>query len=130
MTYYVALIHKDADSEYGISFPDFPGCVSAGATVDEAVRGGAEALALHVEGLREDGAPVPAPRDLAEIRAAGDDWIVWEGAVAVLVPLLPPEGRAVRVNVTLDAQLLARIDAVSRNRSGFLAEAAERLLAG
>lgn len=130
MTHYVALIHKEPDSEYGISFPDFPGCISSGATMDEAVRGGAEALALHVEGMSDDGEPIPGPRDLETIHAAGDDWIVWEGATAVLVPLLPPRGRAVRVNVTLDAQLLARIDAVTRNRSGFLADAAERLLAG
>ncbi len=130
MTHYIALIHKDPDSDYGISFPDLPGCISAGGTVDEAVRSGAEALAFHVEQMQLAGEAVPPPRDLEAIRAANDDWIEWEGATAVLVPLLPPEGRTVRVNVTLDAQLLARIDAVSRNRSGFLAEAAERLLGG
>jgi predicted RNase H-like HicB family nuclease len=35
---YIALIRKDADSDFGVDFPDFPGCVSAGATLDEARR--------------------------------------------------------------------------------------------
>ncbi len=91
MTHYVALIHKDPDSEYGISFPDFPGCISGGATMDDAVCGGVEALALHVEGMLDDRQSIPAARDLETIRAAAEDWIIWEGATAVLVPLLPPE---------------------------------------
>ena len=41
MTSYIALIHKDEGSDYGVSFPDFPGCVTAGASLDEA-RGMAE----------------------------------------------------------------------------------------
>jgi predicted RNase H-like HicB family nuclease len=47
MTAYVALIHKDPDSDYGVSFPDLPGCVSAGSTLDEAIALAHEALALH-----------------------------------------------------------------------------------
>ena len=55
MRHYIGIIHKDRDSDYGISFPDFPGCVSAGATLDEARTMGEEALALHVRGMIEDG---------------------------------------------------------------------------
>ena len=54
MLSYIALIHKDADSEYGVSFPDLPGCISAGATLDEARAMAAEALAMHLEGLIAD----------------------------------------------------------------------------
>jgi predicted RNase H-like HicB family nuclease len=61
MTAYVALIHKDADSDYGVSFPDLPGCVSAGSTLDEAIAMAKEALALHIEGLLEDNESIPAP---------------------------------------------------------------------
>lgn len=75
MPHYVALIHKAADSEYGISSPDFPGCISAGPTVDEAVRGGGEALARHVEGLQADEQTIPAPRDLDDIRTTSPDWV-------------------------------------------------------
>ncbi|MDE0062948.1 MAG: type II toxin-antitoxin system HicB family antitoxin [Gammaproteobacteria bacterium] len=85
---YVSFIHRDPDSGYGISFPDFPGCVSAGDTVDETVQHGCEALAFHVEGLSADGEPIPAPRSVEAIRADPvlADW--QRGADIVLVPLL------------------------------------------
>jgi predicted RNase H-like HicB family nuclease len=128
MTHYVALIHKEPDSDYGIMFPDFPGCVSAGADFDDALRQGVEALAGHAGLMRRDGEPIPPPRSLEEIRAAAEDWIEWEGAMVAMVPLLPAPGRAVRINVTLDERLVAQIDAVASNRSAFLAEAARKAL--
>jgi predicted RNase H-like HicB family nuclease len=64
---YIALIHKDPDSDYGISFPDLPGVISAGKTLDEAREMGAEALALHLEGLAADGEVAPEPSSLEEI---------------------------------------------------------------
>jgi predicted RNase H-like HicB family nuclease len=64
---YIALIHKDPDSDYGISFPDLPGVISVGKTLDEAREMGAEALALHLEGLAADGEVAPEPSSLEEI---------------------------------------------------------------
>lgn len=64
---YIAFIHKDPDSVYGVSFPDMPRCFSAGDTIDEAVRNGVEALSGHVRILEADGDPVPAPRDFGAI---------------------------------------------------------------
>jgi predicted RNase H-like HicB family nuclease len=52
---YIAYLHKDRDSDYGVSFPDFPGCITAGKTLDEASRMAAEALALHIQDMIEDG---------------------------------------------------------------------------
>jgi predicted RNase H-like HicB family nuclease len=128
MRYYPALIETAADGSYGVVFPDFPGCASAGDTADVAVAHAAEALALHVEGLREDGLPVPEP---SALDAPLPDWLDDVVGVRVLVGVEPP-GRAVRVNVTLDEALLGRIDrmaaATRLSRSGFLAEAARRLL--
>jgi predicted RNase H-like HicB family nuclease len=49
--HYIAYLHKTRKSDYGVSFPDFPGCITAGRTLEEARRMAAEALALHVEGL-------------------------------------------------------------------------------
>ena len=46
MRYYVALIHKD--STFGVSFPDFPGCVTGGETIEEAIERAADILAAHV----------------------------------------------------------------------------------
>jgi predicted RNase H-like HicB family nuclease len=67
MSGYIALIHKDADSDYGVSFPDLPGCVTAGSTLDEALAMAKEALALHIEGLLEANEDVPAPTPANEI---------------------------------------------------------------
>ena len=122
--YYPALVDKDADSDFRVSFPDFPGCVSAGETLEEAVLGAQEALAGHVALMLADGDALPAPSPLEEA-AAGKE----ASTVAVtLIPLILP-GRARRVNVTLDEALLEEIDQVSNNRSGFLAEAARAELA-
>lgn len=127
MSHYVALLHREADT-YGVSLPDFPGCISAGESLDDALRQAAEALAFHVAGMEEDGLPIPQPRSLEAIRAAGEDWIVWEGAIVALVPLLPPPEIYQHVNLKLPKRLLAEIDAVSRNRSGFLEQAARESL--
>lgn len=65
---YIAFIHRDK-AGYGISFPDFPGCISVGTTREDVLRHGAEALAFHVEGLVEDGLPIPRPRSPRDIKA-------------------------------------------------------------
>lgn len=118
--YYPALIHKDEDSDYGISFPDFPGCVSAGNSVAEAVAMGTEALNLHIAGMASDGETIPEPTAPEKV-ALGD-------AVALLLVEATRPGKSVRINVTMDENLLEQIDAVSKNRSGFLAQAAREKL--
>ncbi|RIK97826.1 MAG: CopG family transcriptional regulator [Proteobacteria bacterium] len=129
MRQYIALIHKDADSDYGVSFPDLPGCVTAGATLDEARDMAVEALALHLEGMAEDGKAVPEPSSLEEIMS---DPVNREG-VAVLVPAPTPIVKSVRINVTLPADVLEQIDRHAESegftRSGFLAHAAKKMLA-
>ena len=128
MTAYIALIHKDADSDYGVSFPDFPGCVTAGVDLDDARRMAEEALALHIAGLTEDGEAVPEPSSLAAIMSDPENW----DGVAVLAPAPITEAKAVRVNITLDERILRRIDAYAEEhgftRSGFLALAATRAI--
>ncbi|TIS44642.1 MAG: hypothetical protein E5W96_35425 [Mesorhizobium sp.] len=61
MHQYVGLIHKEDASDYGLSFPDFPGVITAGRTMAEVRRLAEMALAFHVEGLIEDGGSVPEP---------------------------------------------------------------------
>jgi len=51
---YIAYLHKERNSDFGVSFPDFPGCVTAGKTLDQARRMAAQALALHIDGMIED----------------------------------------------------------------------------
>lgn len=69
MQAYIALIHKDADSDFGVSFPDFPGCVTVGQSLDEARAFAVEALALHIDGMVEDGETIPKPSSLEAVMA-------------------------------------------------------------
>jgi predicted RNase H-like HicB family nuclease len=64
---YLALIHPGREG-YGISFPDFPGCISGGDTMAEVLANGAEALRLHVSAMRADGDAIPEPRNFEAIR--------------------------------------------------------------
>jgi predicted RNase H-like HicB family nuclease len=127
----VALIHGEPGS-YGISFPDVPGCISAGDTLDETLANGAEALAFHLEGMAEDGENAPIPRSLDAIK--GDPEFAFEFSephVVALVPYDPPT-RSIRINVTMEEQLVKAIDRAAKReggtRSGFLAQAARERL--
>ena len=124
---YLSFIHRD-EAGYGVSFPDFPGCVSVGDTVDEAVRQGSKALAFHVEGLAEDGQEIPTPRSIDAIKADPELEPWRRGADLVLIPLLLDRGSTRRVNISLDRGLLEAIDDEARQRrmtrSAFLATAA------
>jgi predicted RNase H-like HicB family nuclease len=127
---YIAFIHKDPDSIYGVSFPDLPGCISAGDTIDEAVRNAVEALSGHIRMLEADGDPVPSPRDFDAIMNDPDIADDREGAMTTVVPLVRDRGSSTRINVSLDLGLLEAIDAAARERgqtrSAFLASAARR----
>jgi predicted RNase H-like HicB family nuclease len=121
----VALVHHE-NGAYGVSFPDFPGCTTVAADLDGAVAKAAEVLAFHVEGLAEDG-PLPQVRGMSELERDPTFREDAEGALLVLVPYSPPT-RAVRINITVDESLLARIDraaeAEGETRSAYLANAA------
>ena len=130
MRNYIGLIYKDVGSDFGVSFPDFPGVVTAGINLDDARRMAEEALCLHVEGMIEDGEAIPEPSSLEAIMndPANRD------AVAVLVPLKSQARKAVRLNITLPEDVLREIDSYAEahglTRSGFLAQAALRLTRG
>jgi predicted RNase H-like HicB family nuclease len=86
--HYRALLEPDGKGGYGVVLPDFPGCVSIGADAETAVHQAAEAPALHVEGMLEDKAELPAP---SAPDAALPDWLADEPGterwVRVLVPV-------------------------------------------
>ncbi|WP_294260784.1 type II toxin-antitoxin system HicB family antitoxin [uncultured Sphingomonas sp.] len=121
--YYPAIVERGPEG-FGVYFPDLPGCVSAGATAQEAVENAEEALNGHLAVSAEHGDLIPDPSDIADIVAE-------EGSEEAFRTLVRGEraSRAVRVQVTIDEGLLARIDRVASNRSGFLADAARAALA-
>ncbi|MEW4570448.1 type II toxin-antitoxin system HicB family antitoxin [Tautonia sp. JC769] len=61
-----AIVIERADSNYAAYVPDLPGCVATGETAEEAERLLREAIELHVEGMREDGVPIPEPSSTVE----------------------------------------------------------------
>ena len=132
MKNYIALFEKAGNGgAYGVVFPDFPGCVSAGDTYEEAVRMAHEALAGHVRFLQTSGEKIPKPRTLEQIKTSWEDWGEWETEndfVVGYVALLPVKSTALRVNIMMDDSLLAQIDQVTNNRSSFFAEAAKKML--
>ena len=122
--HYVAVIDKDADSAYGVRFPDLPGCFSAAGTVDEIIRNAIEALALYFE----DRAAVPARGIEAVREEVAEDLAA--GAVLMLIPHISDRRRSVRVNLSLDKGLLDTLDEAAQargmTRSAFVAKAATR----
>lgn len=121
--YYPAIIERGPDG-FGVFFPDLPGCVSAGDTVQEAALNAEEALNGHLAVSAEHGDAIPDPSAIDAVEVDGDV----DEVARVLVRGERP-GRAVRVQITLDEGLLARIDRKAKNRSGFLADAARLKLA-
>jgi predicted RNase H-like HicB family nuclease len=73
MPNYIGLIHKDADSDFGVSFPDFPGVITAGITLDDARAMAEEALLFHIDGMVEDGEVIPEPSTLQEVLKQVDE---------------------------------------------------------
>ena len=131
MARYPAWLHRpvDAGDELVVSFPDLPGCIATGETEDEALTQAEAALTLHLEGFTQDGLAPPPPQALgAHLSTAPMQ------AALLLITARPPKAPAVRVNITVDKNLLVDIDAAAADsghtRSGFLAEAARRMMRG
>ena len=126
---YLAVIHKDPDSDYGVTVPDLPGCFSAGSTMDEVLEMTREAILCHVEGLLADDEPIPQPLPM-EVHQQNPDY---KDGVFMLIEVDPSEisGEVRRINITMPERILARLDkyvAVNGgNRSAVLTEAAFNL---
>jgi predicted RNase H-like HicB family nuclease len=122
---YIAYLHKDKGSDFGVSFPDFPGCVTAGRTLEEAREMAVEALTLHMSGMIEDGEALPERSTLDQL--ASDP--AMQGAVAFLVSAETPE-KTVRVNITARESQIAAIDRLARKagmtRSAYMVQSAVR----
>ncbi len=126
MVTYIALLRKEKGTDFGVDFPDFSGCVTAGKTLEEAHKRASEALKFHIKGMLGDGDPIPEPSSLDDIVADPAN----VGAVPFLVTV--PDTKAKRINVTLPESELEAIDAYARqhnmSRSAFLLEAAKRAM--
>ncbi len=123
---YPVVIHKDPDSDYGVTIPDLPGCFSAGETLEDALKNAQEAILTHIEGLLLDNDPVPSPTLIEKLRnnIPGKD-LIW---AIVSVDLNTLSESIKRINITIPERILSKIDSFAKNegesRSGFLVSAA------
>lgn len=117
---YIAYLHKDKKSDFGVSFPDFPGCITAGKTLEEARSMAGEALLLHIRGMLEDGEAVPEPSTIDDI---AEDTAL-KNAVAFLVNANIE--KTVRINITARESQIKRIDQLARragiSRSAYMVQ--------
>lgn len=119
------VIHKDTNSDYGVTVPDLPGCFSAGSTLEEALENAEEAIECHVEAMLADGEVLPVPSSIEvynkRVEFKGGVWAL------VTVDLSKLSGKAKRINITLPEHLLYQIDKYAsshgESRSGMIAHA-------
>lgn len=126
--YYQAVFAGVGTDQIDVAFPDFPGCVTVAPTLDQAHGRAADALALHVQSMVEDGEPLPAATDeTALVELVRDYEEDGHRVVVASVPVEIPSGKAIRINVTLPQHVLNAADAWARThketRSGLLATA-------
>ncbi len=123
MRYPIAIESGDEQHAFGVAVPDLPGCFSAGDTLDEAIDNAREAIELWLETVIDDGGSVPTPRPISE-HHSDPEYSGWIWAV-VEVDLASLSDKAERVNITLPARVLRRIDAAAKaageSRSGYIA---------
>lgn len=128
MKHFIAIVHQEGDSAWGVHFPDAPGCFSAADDLDQVLPNAAEALALYFDDI-----DVPEPRGIDAIRAEAAEDLA-EGAFLLAVPLVISDSSITRINLSIERGKLRAIDAAAKaqglNRSAFMAEAAMRQIHG
>ena len=127
--FYWAIVHHDAGSAYGVTFPDLDGCFAAADDESDVMAAAIEALDLYFEDVDE----APRPRGLSEVHSTYREDLA-QGAYLIQVPLIKRTTRSVRVNLSFDQGLLEAIDAAAKraglNRSAYLAMAAQESIKG
>lgn len=124
MKYPIAIEPGDKSHAYGVVVPDLPGCFSAGDTIELAYENTKEAIAGWIEMELDEGHPIPLPSKIEDLARQEEfkGWIF--GIVDVPEELL--SDKAQRVNITLSARVLRRLDFLAKNsgdtRSGFISK--------
>ena len=128
MTQYIAFISTEGPT-FSVVFPDFPGCVSAGKNFEESVRMAHEALSGHIECMKDAGLKIPKPSSLKMIKQEWPEWKDWKKSeyTTALIALIPCHETR-KYTISMDSSLMARVDAVTKNRSAFFAKVAEKYL--
>jgi predicted RNase H-like HicB family nuclease len=124
MRYPIAIEPGDENTAFGVVVPDLPGCFSAGDTLDEAMAGAEEAIALWIDATIDAGDAIPTPSSLDTIRL-NSEFVGWIFAIVAIDPALLDD-TVERINITLPRRVLKRLDALAEaagsSRSGYVAQ--------
>jgi predicted RNase H-like HicB family nuclease len=124
---YVAVIHKEKSSDYGVMFPDFLGCISVGKTMEEAYQMAEKALQFHIDGMIEDKEEIPQGMTLDAAKKK------YKKIEALLLISVRIPSKVTRINITVDEKFLRKLDKFlethNENRSSFFVAAAKKVMA-
>lgn len=127
--FYWAIVHHDAESAYGVTFPDLEGCFAASDDESGVMAAAIEALDLYFE----DRSEVPTPQGLEATHQQYKNDLA-EGAYLIQVPLIKRTTKSVRVSLSFDQGVLNAIDDAAKraglNRSAYIAMAAQESIRG
>ena len=122
---YPVIIHKDSDSDYGVTVPDMPGCFSAGNTMDEALAFAKEAIETHLEGMLLDKEDIPTASTIEDLKNNMD---YREGIWALVeIDISKLAIKVKRINITMPENVISAADSYAKShhmsRSGLLTKA-------
>ena len=122
---YPIVLHKEKDSDYGVTIPDVPGCYTAGSTIEEAIAMAQEAIQCHLEGLLIDKEPLPLSSSIEENQKNPDfENGIW---AIVVIDIAKLSIKSKRVNITIPETVLHSVDKYAKqhgeSRSGLLTQA-------
>jgi len=128
---YSIVIHKDQDSDYGVTFPDIPGCFSAGDSIEKAISMAQEAAECHLEGLLLDSEPIPVATPIENHQNNKNYKNALWALIEIDISKLSLKSK--RVNISIPERLLNSVDHFAKNhgetRSGLLAQAVTEYMA-
>ncbi|MDL2328233.1 type II toxin-antitoxin system HicB family antitoxin [Desulfosarcina sp. OttesenSCG-928-A07] len=133
--YYPATFNPHEDGRYDITFVDFPGCVSQGKNLEDALYKAAEVLTLHISGMLADGDALPTPSTLEAARQADEaealeeadplpEGTLWQYVLAKPSTRKTKAESPVRLSISLKPSIIEKIDAIAEDmgltRSGII----------
>ena len=116
---YIADIYK-TNGGYNDIFYDFPGCISAGKTLEQTIKNSHAALQMHINAMIEDKEKIPKPSTLEEIIEDRKNKGYDKADLRVLIEAKIRKENKKRIDITLDENLIKIVDDITANRSEFI----------
>jgi predicted RNase H-like HicB family nuclease len=124
---YLGVVHKDENSDFSIHFPDFPGCITAGSTIEELTFMAEEALRGHIECMEDHNYEIPNPSNYDKIVNESDGALMF-----MAIQVDAKSSKTKKINITLPEDVLFDIDNYLKDkrisRSAFLARLATQAI--